>query len=458
MLPQKQMANYTSVHVGKWHQGLYTPQFTPTGRGFDRSYGFLEGGEDHNTSRTFGNWCKKNEVDLQRGSVDWEDCESWEPLPNTALHNYFDPTSSDVANYNPFMAGDPVDDEGACKKLCSSRVDCEGYSWRSADPSHAYYHRCFLVSKVGTRRVQNKAFQSAVCRRSASKTIIPARGDNGTYTGELFAREAVNAIRDHDASASPLFLYLALHNTHAPLEAPWKYVRQYAHFNDTRREIFSGMLSYVDETVKNVTDELKANGMWENTLVVWTNDNGSPIYVAGSNEPLRGGKSTNWEGGTRVPAFVTGGYLPESQRGKTHDGVIHISDWHSTILKLAGLDPAAGEPSANSPLDGIDAWPFLSGAQPHSDRNEIVYDHRMFDDASAGDASCLNVSGRCLWSNHARWDEAGRWTRVPKRLVWLVFAQRNRSHHEQKSVDNYPRLRNAKPVPVQHLCRHDRAR
>ena len=59
MLPRKlKAANYTSVHIGKWHQGLYTPEFTPVGRGFDHSFGFLEGGEDHNTSKTFGNWCR----------------------------------------------------------------------------------------------------------------------------------------------------------------------------------------------------------------------------------------------------------------------------------------------------------------------------------------------------------------------------------------------------------------
>ena len=48
MLPQKlKAAGYYSVHVGKWHQGLYAPQYTPVGRGFDYSFGFLEGGEDH---------------------------------------------------------------------------------------------------------------------------------------------------------------------------------------------------------------------------------------------------------------------------------------------------------------------------------------------------------------------------------------------------------------------------
>ena len=214
-------------------------------------------------------------------------------MPNIALHAYFDNSSTDITNYNPFMAGDAFDSEDGCKRLCSNRVDCSGYSWRTSDPAHNFYHRCFLVSRVGTRQIHSDGFTSAQCVRSAqaAPTTVAARGDNGTYTGELFARAAVRAIEEHDAAASPLFMYLALHNTHAPLEAPWRFVQPYAHLNDTKREIFSGMLSYVDETVRNVTDALKKKGMWQNTLFVWTNDNGSPISVGGSNHPLRGGNA-----------------------------------------------------------------------------------------------------------------------------------------------------------------------
>lgn len=50
---------------------------------------------------------------------------------------------------------------------------------------------------------------------------------------------------------------------------------------------------------------------------MWTNDNGSPVTVGGSNHPLRGGKGSNWEGGTLVPTFIYGGALPKKQVGKT---------------------------------------------------------------------------------------------------------------------------------------------
>ena len=73
------------------------------------------------------------------------------------------------------------------------------------------------------------------------------------------------------------------------------------------------MVSVVDEAVANVTAALKARpGMWARTLLVWTTDNGAPVHVGGSNHPLRGGKSTNFEGGVRVPRFVSGGSCPRN--------------------------------------------------------------------------------------------------------------------------------------------------
>lgn len=114
---------------------------------------------------------------------------------------------------------------------------------------------------------------------NAGNTTLAAFGQNGTYTGLTFAREAVRIVHEHADnvaySNTPLFMYLALHDTHAPLEAPWEYVSPFvdAFPGDTKRQIFSGMVSFVDDTVRNLTDALQETGMWNNTLFVWTNDN-----------------------------------------------------------------------------------------------------------------------------------------------------------------------------------------
>ena len=67
------------------------------------------------------------------------------------------------------------------------------------------------------------------------------------------------------------------------------------------------MLRIVDDGIRNVTAALKKSGRWDDTLILVTSDNGG--INMGNNYPLRGLKATVWEGGTRVMAFVAGGFL-----------------------------------------------------------------------------------------------------------------------------------------------------
>jgi len=79
--------------------------------------------------------------------------------------------------------------------------------------------------------------------------------------------------------------------------------------------------------------------------------------------PLRGGKLSDWEGGIRVNAFVSGGFVPPAMRGQELDHYIHIADWYSTICAVAGVD-ANDEVAAKAGLpavDSINMWPLLSG-------------------------------------------------------------------------------------------------
>ena len=121
------------------------------------------------------------------------------------------------------------------------------------------------------------------------------------------------------------------------------------------------MVGYVDDALRNLTAALKSANMWDDTLLIFTTDNGSPVTVGGSNHPLRGGKGSNWEGGTRTPTFLTGGWFLSNTNiaGTVHEGLIHIADWHATICALAGVDPTAGEPNAVAPIDAVNAWPWL---------------------------------------------------------------------------------------------------
>ena len=102
------------------------------------------------------------------------------------------------------------------------------------------------------------------------------------------------------------------------------------------------MVNYLDIIIGNITTKLKTNGLWNNTLIVFSSDNGGEINLdetAANNYPFRGAKFVPLEGGIRVNAFVSGGYLPSDRRGKVETGRLHIADWYNTFCTLAGLDP-----------------------------------------------------------------------------------------------------------------------
>jgi len=111
--------------------------------------------------------------------------------------------------------------------------------------------------------------------------------------------------------------------------------------------------------------------MYKNTLIVFSSDNGG---VPGANQfPLRGVKFSNFEGGIRSAAFVSGGFLPEGRRGKTESGLITLWDWYSTFAALAGrdpFDPKARKAQLAQP-DGYNQWPLISGLSEFSPRKHV---------------------------------------------------------------------------------------
>ena len=88
------------------------------------------------------------------------------------------------------------------------------------------------------------------------------------------------------------------------------------------------------------------------------------------------------EGGIRVAAFVSGGYLPESRRGKKEFGMIHIADWYTTFSEMIGVDPTDHKAAQYGlpPIDGFNVWPLVSGQNETSPRTQIpVYNNALID-------------------------------------------------------------------------------
>ncbi|XP_046561442.1 arylsulfatase B-like isoform X2 [Haliotis rubra] len=123
------------------------------------------------------------------------------------------------------------------------------------------------------------------------------------YSANVYARRAVNIIKSHNQS-KPLFLYLPFQSVHTPIEVPKRYENMYPNIEDTQRRQYCGMVSALDEAVGNITQALEDTGLMNNLLLVFTADNGGPTYTAANNLPLRGAKTTLWEGGTKGAAFV----------------------------------------------------------------------------------------------------------------------------------------------------------
>ena len=176
------------------------------------------------------------------------------------------------------------------------------------------------------------------------------------YTTHLIAKEACKVIATGDQS-KPLFLYVPFNGVHSPFQVPDSYLKPYAHLKGNRQKL-AGMLAAVDEAIGQIEAALKQAGRLENTLIVFSSDNGGP--PPGDNTPLRDFKGSIFEGGTRAAAFATWpGHIPAGQRIRQP---MHMVDWYPTLIKQAG-----GSLEQKLPVDGLDVWPMLTkqAASPH---------------------------------------------------------------------------------------------
>jgi len=202
------------------------------------------------------------------------------------------------------------------------------------------------------------------------------------YEDDKLLAWVLDVVARHDPS-TPLFLVLSTHSIHEPYEVPQVYLDRFAFIDVEVRRFYAAMVAHIDDVVGNLTAALKAKGMWEQTLFVSTSDNGGPLAkgdivglnnTSGANNyPLRGGKIGVMEGGVRVNAFVSGGFLPPALAGTKNEAFVHICDWYSTFAALAGVDPtderaaAAGLP----PIDSVDVGPAIWGGAKTSPRTEV---------------------------------------------------------------------------------------
>ncbi len=207
--------------------------------------------------------------------------------------------------------------------------------------------------------------------------------DKGTYVTEVFERESLRFIGEH-AGKKPFFLYLPFNAPHGAssfgegttagekkvaegVQAPEKYVAMYrGKVKDEKLARYCGALTRMDEAIGALLKLLDEKKIADNTLVMFLSDNGGSGN--GGNAPLKGSKSSMWEGGLRVP-FVARwpGKLPA---GEVTDDFLTSLELVPTILAASGVSAPDGVK-----LDGFDMLPVLRG-EMKSPRREMYWQRR----------------------------------------------------------------------------------
>jgi len=209
-----------------------------------------------------------------------------------------------------------------------------------------------------------------------NENIAPKKQYQGVYSTVAFKERSVQIVkhvadtRDLNAYGNykPFFLYLSFQATHAPLQARAEILAKIPESTNPARDIYKAMVYDMDLAIGEIVQVLKDTGLYNDTVIVVTSDNGGAISHGASNYPLRGTKGTLFEGGTRVPTIVSGPPHLLPRRGVVSNSLVHITDWMPTILALGGY---VGDPTTKLQLDGVNQLPALTSDQEV--REEMVY-------------------------------------------------------------------------------------
>jgi arylsulfatase A-like enzyme len=212
------------------------------------------------------------------------------------------------------------------------------------------------------------------------------------YLTDYYTDEAVKVIEAN--RNRPFFLYLSHWGIHNPLQAKREDYDALSHIGDHRLRVYAAMIRALDRSVGRVMDALAANGLVDNTLVIFTSDNGGAPYVGlpDINHPYRGWKTTFFEGGIHVPYFMS--WPGTISAGTTYDKPVTHFDIFATAAAAAGA-PLPGDRT----IDGVDLVPYVTGAatgEPHdtlfwrSGHYRVV----LSKDTSSGDWWKMSVADR----------------------------------------------------------------
>lgn len=170
-----------------------------------------------------------------------------------------------------------------------------------------------------------------------------------------YTQQATDFIKAN--AKNPFFLYMAHTYPHIPLGASERFKGK------SKEGIYGDVLQELDWSTGEILKTLKESGLEKDTLVLFSSDNGP--WFQGSPGRLRGRKGTTYEGGMRVPLLAR--WTGQIPAGRTSNSLVSLMDVFPTVTKLAGGT------LPTKPLDGVDAWPLLSGQAKSLDRDALLY-------------------------------------------------------------------------------------
>ncbi|MCA9116286.1 MAG: sulfatase-like hydrolase/transferase [Planctomycetaceae bacterium] len=286
--------------------------------------------------------------------------------------------------------------------------------------------------------------------------------DEEGHATDLLTAEAVRVIEQQ--REQPFFLYVAYSVPHHPLKEPEQWEAPYrGKIEDQWRRLFAASVTHMDDGVGQMVAALERTGQTKNTVIIFTSDNGGQqswsapdsMYegryeahtTLGNNLPLKGWKGSVYEGGIRVPAFVT---WPGTLQPGELDSPASMLDWYPTVAGFCGV--SAGLPED---LEGRDLGPQLRGEAETAETERAFYWH-------TGRDSALRSGDLKLIVHHARSGKgetvelydiahdlkeqhnlAGKQPEDVARLRKLLLAQQEQDQREQAERE----ARSRKPQP-----------
>ncbi|MFW5744828.1 MAG: sulfatase-like hydrolase/transferase, partial [Spirochaetota bacterium] len=237
---------------------------------------------------------------------------------------------------------------------------------RGFDEHYGFYEAFSLYSPVDDARIVNTPIDDFSDRhmwstgRNGRAAIV--HNDEVVEEDEYLTFRFAELAADYvEANAEdPFFLYLPFSAPHTPLQAPQAYYDRFDAIDDPVRRTYAAMIAAFDDAVATVLDAIDDAGIADDTMVIFTSDNGGASYLGVTdNEPFAGGKFTIFQGGMAVPLMIR--YPGVVEPGTVYAEPVSLLDVFATVDAATGPGPGSAPRPDQLALDGVDLLPFLAG-------------------------------------------------------------------------------------------------